>query len=378
MIILGKGVRKKKSGGGLSLIILIIVVLVVFKFKYVAEKTIDFFDFNKEAIEKINEVKLQDVVDLNMYDSDGKNLYIANGSKLEKYDSQGNVLWYKEMKNNNVLIKSMNEDVFLVDKNQGDIFKIDDKGKIISSKYSLGNIENIRINEESYCSYISKDKKKISILNRDLEPVVEVNITSGDVLDYDLSRENNILVVSVLDMNESSVITKVIVYNLDGKMVGAFNYANRILYKINIKADKIVALGDDIIFSFTINDGDLWENKITEDLIAQEFLPSGDVNIFVREEQSDLVESKEVKSLLSYGIDGKEKYRVEVVEDILGLESFSGKTIGIVEKGIVLFDEKGNIAAKKDTSEKIEDLKWISKDSFALRNGNNLVFYKIN
>lgn len=378
MIILAKAVKRRKGGGLLSLIVLILIGVLVFKFTFIMNSAIGFLNFNKEAIEKINVVELEDVIDLNMYDSDGKNLYVVNSSKLEKYDENGQVLWHKDIVNNNIILKSMNEETFIVDKNQGDIFKIDGDGKILNSKYALGNIDNFKVNEESYCSFLSTDKKKISVLNRDLENVTEIEINSGDVLDYDISRENNIVVVSVLDLNESSVITKIVVFDLDGKMVGAFNYNNRILYKLNIKGDKVIALGDDILFSFTIKDGDQWENRITEDLVAQEFLPNGDVTLFLREKEADLVESKMIKSLVTYDVDGNEKYRSEITDDLLAIYTLNDITVATLDKELLIFDGQGKLLSRKSVSDKIDDLRWISKNKFVVRSGQNLNFYKLN
>jgi hypothetical protein len=378
VIILAKAVKRRKGGGLLSLIVLILIGVLVFKFTFIMNSAIGFLNFNKEAIEKINVVELEDVIDLNMYDSDGKNLYVVNSSKLEKYDENGQVLWHKDIVNNNIILKSMNEETFIVDKNQGDIFKIDGDGKILNSKYALGNIDNFKVNEESYCSFLSTDKKKISVLNRDLENVTEIEINSGDVLDYDISRENNIVVVSVLDLNESSVITKIVVFDLDGKMVGAFNYNNRILYKMNIKGDKVIALGDDILFSFTIKDGDQWENRITEDLVAQEFLPNGDVTLFLSEKEADLVESKMIKSLVTYDVDGNEKYRSEITEDLLAIYTLNDITVATLDKELLIFDGQGKLLSRKSVSDKIDDLRWISKSKFVVRSGQNLNFYKLN
>lgn len=378
MIILAKAVKRRKGGGLLSLIVLILIGVLVFKFTFIMNSAIGFLNFNKEAIEKINVVELEDVIDLNMYDSDGKNLYVVNSSKLEKYDENGQVLWHKDIVNNNIILKSMNEETFIVDKNQGDIFKLDGDGKILNSKYALGNIDNFKVNEESYCSFLSTDKKKISVLNRDLENVTEIEINSGDVLDYDISRENNIVVVSVLDLNESSVITKIVVFDLDGKMVGAFNYNNRILYKLNIKGDKVIALGDDILFSFTIKDGDQWENRITEDLVAQEFLPNGDVTLFLREKEADLVESKMIKSLVTYDVDGNEKYRSEITDDLLAIYTLNDITVATLDKELLIFDGQGKLLSRKSVSDKIDDLRWISKNKFVVRSGQNLNFYKLN
>jgi hypothetical protein len=378
VIILAKAVKRRKGGGLLSLIVLILIGVLVFKFTFIMNSAIGFLNFNKEAIEKINVVELEDVIDLNMYDSDGKNLYVVNSSKLEKYDENGQVLWHKDIVNNNIILKSMNEETFIVDKNQGDIFKIDGDGKILNSKYALGNIDNFKVNEESYCSFLSTDKKKISVLNRDLENVTEIEINSGDVLDYDISRENNIVVVSVLDLNESSVITKIVVFDLDGKMVGAFNYNNRILYKLNIKGDKVIALGDDILFSFTIKDGDQWENRITEDLVAQEFLPNGDVTLFLREKEADLVESKMIKSLVTYDVDGNEKYRSEITDDLLAIYTLNDITVATLDKELLIFDGQGKLLSRKSVSDKIDDLRWISKNKFVVRSGQNLNFYKLN
>jgi hypothetical protein len=378
VIILAKAVKRRKGGGLLSLIVLILIGVLVFKFTFIMNSAIGFLNFNKEAIEKINVVELEDVIDLNMYDSDGKNLYVVNSSKLEKYDENGQVLWHKDIVNNNIILKSMNEETFIVDKNQGDIFKLDGDGKILNSKYALGNIDNFKVNEESYCSFLSTDKKKISVLNRDLENVTEIEINSGDVLDYDISRENNIVVVSVLDLNESSVITKIVVFDLDGKMVGAFNYNNRILYKLNIKGDKVIALGDDILFSFTIKDGDQWENRITEDLVAQEFLPNGDVTLFLREKEADLVESKMIKSLVTYDVDGNEKYRSEITDDLLAIYTLNDITVATLDKELLIFDGQGKLLSRKSVSDKIDDLRWISKNKFVVRSGQNLNFYKLN
>lgn len=378
MIILAKAVKRRKGGGLLSLIVLILIGVLVFKFTFIMNSAIGFLNFNKEAIEKINVVELEDVIDLNMYDSDGKNLYVVNSSKLEKYDENGQVLWHKDIVNNNIILKSINEETFIVDKNQGDIFKLDGDGKILNSKYALGNIDNFKVNEESYCSFLSTDKKKISVLNRDLENVTEIEINSGDVLDYDISRENNIVVVSVLDLNESSVITKIVVFDLDGKMVGAFNYNNRILYKLNIKGDKVIALGDDILFSFTIKDGDQWENRITEDLVAQEFLPNGDVTLFLREKEADLVESKMIKSLVTYDVDGNEKYRSEITDDLLAIYTLNDITVATLDKELLIFDGQGKLLSRKSVSDKIDDLRWISKNKFVVRSGQNLNFYKLN
>ncbi|MCT4633373.1 MAG: DUF5711 family protein [Firmicutes bacterium] len=375
---MAKAVKRRKGGGLLSLIVLILIGVLVFKFTFIMNSAIGFLNFNKEAIEKINVVELEDVIDLNMYDSDGKNLYVVNSSKLEKYDENGQVLWHKDIVNNNIILKSMNEETFIVDKNQGDIFKIDGDGKILNSKYALGNIDNFKVNEESYCSFLSTDKKKISVLNRDLENVTEIEINSGDVLDYDISRENNIVVVSVLDLNESSVITKIVVFDLDGKMVGAFNYNNRILYKLNIKGDKVIALGDDILFSFTIKDGDQWENRITEDLVAQEFLPNGDVTLFLREKEADLVESKMIKSLVTYDVDGNEKYRSEITDDLLAIYTLNDITVATLDKELLIFDGQGKLLSRKSVSDKIDDLRWISKNKFVVRSGQNLNFYKLN
>lgn len=377
-MILAKTVKRRKGGGLLSLIVLILIGVLVFKFTFIMNSAIGFFNFNKEAIEKINGVELEDVIDLNMYDSDGESLYVVNSSKLEKIDENGQILWHKDIVNDNIILKSMNKEIFIVDKNQGDIFKIDDQGEILSSKYALGNIDNFKVNEESYCSFLSTDKKKISILNRNLENVTEIEINSGDVLDYDISRENNIVVVSVLDLNETSVISKIVVFDLDGKMVGAFNYNNRILYKLNIKGDKVIALGDDILFSFTIKDGDQWENKITEDLVAQEFLPNGDVTLFLSEQESDLVESKMVKSIVSYDIEGNEKFRKEITEDLDGIYSFNSITIGTLEKEVLVFDDQGKLISRKSVPHKIDELKWITDDRFVVRSGKNLNFYKLN
>ena len=200
---------------------------------------------NKRQIVKVKDVDLEGVKDFHL---SSRSCILYNGDYMYFFDKEGNVLDRLNLDNVNIKLFFSNDYAFVVDLDTNIITQYDDRGFLIESFESPGNIFNIRVQNKNIIFHVKNSGKEELYLRDYKKDLAKIYETPNYILTFDTKSRNEFVVGEVFadstgyksyikqfkdgNKDEQQILNEVI---LDSKIIGrnVFVVSDKALYKVS-------------------------------------------------------------------------------------------------------------------------------------------------
>jgi len=311
----GKRRRVKKKFSILSLIVLMISFGSIFFYDTIFENAktkLSFGKLNSDLIESIP-CNPDIAYDRNVvFESDANGIIKSEQTSFIFYGVDGQSRWEKEI-NSNAPIVRMGEDFIIVgDYGTGELYNLSLSGAINKSIAGLGSLQDIRIGENGVIVVVLEKDNEVVLLDKSLEEITRISLPKGDLMDFDISSNKSLLVFSFIKMDKSNFYSNVLLYTLDGRLIGATNFEQQYLFDIKVVEDKIVGILDNEFFILN-SENELLQSVAVDRRIEEFYLDdAGLIYLNLTKNPEDLTDTRPDNVICVLSLEGK-----KVIDDIV-------------------------------------------------------------
>ena len=149
---------------GLSLFVLLMCVFFTMQFEAVlsqASKVIDddykltnqvFFNLNNDFEYRAQIFSIEDA------------FIIVGRTSVQYISAEGKLIWEKDVSSQNVSVAKGEHSFALAEKKAGDIFVLNDEGKILKKRLSIGAIESLKVFDDAYYGVLKANQDRKSVV----------------------------------------------------------------------------------------------------------------------------------------------------------------------------------------------------------------------
>lgn len=361
---------------GLSLFVLLMCVFFTMQFEAVlsqASKVIDddykltnqvFFNLNNDFEYRAQIFSIEDA------------FIIVGRTSVQYISAEGKLIWEKDVSSQNVSVAKGEHSFALAEKKAGDIFVLNDEGKILKKRLSIGAIESLKVFDDAYYGVL-KANHEFVLLDQNLKTVGSTILPKGMVIDYDVDIDGQNIALLVLDLNRAEFNSKLMMMSFNGSIISGSNIQGKIAYGLTLD-DKGISVTVDSGVLYYGHDGKLL-NQFESDQVIGSFLMDKPSWLYLTEKSSDVdvIESKKEK-IVSIDDEGDIKLKMAPpISNIMGIEKMGKKLLVFNEEMVVIVNASGKVEEKYKGSEDIFDVHLIGKDGFAIEYINHLDIYSL-
>ena len=338
---------KMKRFSIFSLIVLIFSIAIVFFNATVLDFVKDTFSFGKVSFSKITSIVFTPDIEFKedtIWKISEKGIIICEKNKFKYFDVSGNPIWEKEINNSSPNIIMTEDSIIVSDMGTGDVFNLDYAGNVKAKLDGKGSLKKIFSSESGIIGLMQGDENVIVLYDNVFNVISRVVIPQGEVIDFDISSKKSLVAVSLIKYDESNFYSNVIIYKLDGNMVGATNFEGRYIYDIKIVDDKIFAVLDDQIISIT-GENELAFSEDIDRIISEFFIDDfGNVILNLKKPREDITDTREDNVIRKLSLSGEETFKeIKIDGEISDIYSDSKYLLLATGNKMYFFDKKTGI-----------------------------------
>lgn len=289
---------------------------------------------------------------------------VVNEGKTTLYDKDGKELWDNSVEA--VDIELGQEVIVLSTKDEGTYVILDYNGQEIYRSNIGYKITDIKMNLLDY-SLLMFDKGVVLIDNQG-EEVTRVNIEDGQVMDVEFQTGEQGFLLDVMAVNNDGYDTNIITYNYSGNVVSGKAIKSTSYFDIeSVDDDKVVMLGEriDVLDKNRnmVNKAEL-QGEITRFEVRKDALTGFNVFVSLINDSEVDIASDPKSTFIIKALDSelKEKYKVEIPGEVLGIRPYIDRSIVFSARTIFIIDNKGKTILKKEINKDVIDVQWLSED----------------
>jgi len=364
-----------------SLLLFLSITWLVFNFPTLIHKTtvlIGLKDLNLEEVESIDIEFNEDLNGRPYILAHNNHVIVAGSHELSIYDHKGTLISKKKINSNNSEVIGLSKYIAVVDKTQGLLSFLDYQGNPVGSSNSIGPIKEA----------IGVDKDKLAVITQARELLIydyqgraisNLPIDDGEIIGLNLSVDKSQVMVSLLGFNESTYISTLGTYPIDGyNMVGAWVQQGRILYGVELVNDLIIMV-DDIgrRVLTTSSQTVVWQEDRTGALEHFKIDNNGNIYEIVAVAGADEMMGQSHYELHGYNLDGLEifSHSLDFKYDKISLKN--GQIMLQSTNGIMILDSSGDLLLSFDSGKRIIDSQWLSKEDILIEFDNYFKIYNM-
>lgn len=286
---------------------------------------------------------------------------------ISLYDNKGNFLWEKNESIEDPLIIG-NDHFFIVsDKINGKVYYLDYQGNTLATINTERKIYDIKTYNNEYVAISLEEESKVILLDKNGEEITNIVVPKGEILDFQLSNNRDIIAISLLNVEEYDYYSNILLYSLDGRVLAGSKVEETIVFNLYFdENDRVFAFGDNKMLIISKEEGISWKKNITEVINKIDIMRADRIVVSFIKSKNTIIDTKNRSTINQMNLDGEVLYQTPIPEDILGLDSISNTIVAFSERTIYIIDNKGNIIIEKKINKDIEDIFWISDGDLAL------------
>jgi len=248
---MGKRHRIKKKFSLVSLIVLILSFMLIFFYQPIfegAKMKLSFGKLSSKVIETIP-CSADIAYDRNViFESNEHGIIKSEQNSFVFYDVNGQPLWEKELNSTAPIVRLGAEYIIVADTGTGELYSLGLNGTINQSRDPLGRIDDILVGENDVIVIVLEQDNEVVLMDKALEEITRISLPKGDLMDFDLSSNKSLLAFTFIKMDKSNFYSNVLLYSLDGRLIGATNFEQQYVYDIQVIGDQVVGVLDSEIF----------------------------------------------------------------------------------------------------------------------------------
>ncbi len=360
--------RKKYKIYPIELLYLVIITLIVFLAPILFNQAKNFVFKSSLDMKKVMEVDI-DAKTPNKHGFliKGK-LMIQSGENLICFDENGTQVWTRPLKSENTSILKWNDNYIIADLNSGRLALVNAENNILCEKELKGKIADISVSKDSI--YILMDiENKIVILNNELKETGKINYQHGDVLKITTDFESSELILYTISIESGEIKTFCIVYDKNANVIASLDLNKSLIFDIFME-DNIVMISDENYLVFNRIVRPIAEYSYSTSLTDTDF-KNGKLYVICNASEGNIGE----KELSVYDTTLTQVNVVKLPETSNKVVAGDKYIITASDKRITVMDFALNIVQEINLSDTIEEIKWISEDSFYIVENNKLIIY---
>lgn len=372
---------RRKRISGFSLIILIFSITLVFFNAKVFDFVKDTFSFGKVSFNKVTSIVFTPDIEFKedtIWKISNQGIIICEKNKFRYFDILGNPLWEKEINSSSPSIIMTKDSIVVSDMGTGDIFTLDYSGNIKSKLDGKGSIKKFFSSENGVIGIMPNDENVIVLYDNNFNVISRVVIPQGEVIDFDISSKKSLVAVSLIKYDESNFYSNIIIYKLDGNMVGATNFEGKYIYDIKIVDNNIVAILDDQIVSIT-GENEVAFSEDVDRIISNFFIDDfGNVILNLKKPREDITDTREDNVIKKTSLIGEESFKeIKIDGEISDIDGDSKYLLLSTGSKMYFFDEKtGEILKLQEFNDEIEKVSLIGKMLY-IKNIDKINIYEV-
>ena len=312
---MGKRRRVKKRFSIVSLLVLSLSFGSIFYYDVMVDRarsTISFGKLNSSVVESIPCTPNMDYERSVVFESDAQGIIKSDGTSFVYYGLDGQAIWEKEINSPAPLVRFGQGFVVVGDYGTGEIYALNLKGEIIQSIPGLGKLQDIKIGDNDVLVVLLEQDNQVVLLNKSLEEITRISLPKGDVIDFDLSANKSLLAFSFIKMDKSNFYSNVMLYSLDGRLIGATNFEQQFIFDLKVVEDKVIGVLDSGIFVLNGENELLQSLEIDRRIEAFHVDESGIIYLNLTKNPEDLTDTRPNNVITAIDESGQ-----KVIEDIV-------------------------------------------------------------
>ncbi len=352
----------------IELLYLVIISLVVFLTPLLFNMSKEFLFKSSVDMKKIMEVELDEKTPNKHGFLIKGHLMIQSGENLICFDENGEQKWTRPLKSENTKILKWNNDYIIADLNSGRLAIVNSENTILCEKELKAKISDICVSKETI--YVLMDiENKVLILNNELKETGKINYEHGDVLKIAVNYESSELILYTISIKSQEIKTFCIVYDKNGNIIASLDLNKSLIFDIFME-DNIVMVSDENFLVFNKIVRPIAEYSYSTSLTDTDF-KHGKLYVICNASEGNLGE----KELTVYDSALSQVNVVKLPETSNRVVTGEKYIITASDKRISVMDMELNILQEINLNDTIEEIKWISEDSFYIVENNKLIIY---
>lgn len=306
---MGKKRKVKKRFSALSLLVLILSFGIVFFGNPIvagAKIKLSFGKLNSELVESISTNPSIDYDRSVIFASSPQGIVKCEQNSFILYDPSGQAVWEKEINAPSPMVRFGESFIIIGDYGTGEIYNLSLNGEINGSAQGFGKLKDIRVGENGVIAVVLAQDSEVVLMNEKLEEITRISLPKGELMDFDLSANKSLVAFSFINMDQSNFYSNVLLYSLDGRLIGATNFEEQYIFGIKVIEDNIVGVLDNEIFVLN-SDNELIQTTAIDRRIESFYLDeAGLVFLNLTKNPEDLTDTRPDNVIEIMSLDGKE------------------------------------------------------------------------
>lgn len=312
---MGKRRRVRKKFSVISLLVLLLSFGSIFYHGIIFDGVKGKLSFGKLNTAMVKSIPCNPDIDFKrsvIFESDTQGIIKSDQNDFIYYGLDGQPIWKKEINSPAPLVRFGKGFVIVGDYGTGEIYNLSMTGAINNSINGLGRVQDIRIGDNDVILVILEKDNEVVMLDKSLEEIARISLPKGKIIDYDLSANKSLLAFSYIKMDKNNFYANVLLYTLDGRLIGAQNFEQEYLFDIQVVEDNVVGVLDNGIFVLN-SENELLKSIEIDRRIEQFYLDeTGTIFLNLTKNPEDLTDTRPDNVITAIDLSGE-----KVLEDII-------------------------------------------------------------
>lgn len=293
-----------------------------------------------------------------------ENIIVNSANEIYLYDIDGKLKVRKEINSDTTKLIGMEEAFLVADFVQGNIAIIDYLGTLTGNIQGLGNIEEIVSVKDNMFAIILNDGN-LKIFDMYGVEVSSVSLPPGEFLSVDVSRSEELILVTLLSSDELNYNSKMITYSMDKEsMIGGINNVEKIVYRAKILGEDVVIFDHSGIYAYKLNEAvgyKNWEYERNGELITFEIDQNGNSIEIINKFEAGIYFDEVEYHLIGMNKDGVLLYDKSLPNKFNKIALGYGKILVYNDSSVLVFNSDGEIIAERQMNKSIYNISWLSE-----------------
>lgn len=305
---MGKRRRIKKQFSVLSFLILLLSFVCVFCNGPIVEGAKMKISFGKLNSKVIESIPCNPEIDYDrsvIFVSDAQGIVKCEQNEFILYSPDGQPVWQKEINAPAPIIRFGKDYIIVGDHGTGELFSISMNGDINQSIVGIGRIKDINVSDNNVIAVILEQSNEVVLLNEKLEEITRLSLPTGDLIDFEISSNKSLIAFSFIKMDQNNFYSNVLLYSLDGRLIGATNFEEQYVFDLQVIEDYVVGVLDNEVFVLN-GDNELLQSMAIDRRIESFYLDEeGLIYLNLTKNPEDLTDTRPDNVISVMSLDGK-------------------------------------------------------------------------
>jgi hypothetical protein len=249
-----------------------------------------------------------------IFASDQQGIIKCEQNDFILYNQLGQPIWKKEINAPSPIVRFGQGHLIVGDYGTGELFNLSMTGEINQSVTGLGRIKDIKVADNNVIAVVLEQGNEVILMDENLEEITRLSVPTGDLIDFEISSNKSLIAFSFIKMDKNNFYSNVLLYSLDGRLIGATNFEEQYIFDIQVVEDRVLGVLDNEIFVLN-GDNELLQS-IDIDRRIEGFYLGGDGLIYLNltKNPEDLTDTRPDNVISVMTMDGKLEMSDIVIE----------------------------------------------------------------